>query len=392
MNEIEIDEGFEVEASPTFFGSGGGGGLVEEDEDDIEQLPQQDDESTMNDESTTAASSYISRGYSYVASNTKWVIIAMASFAVFFGIGIGLGYGPIGNSIYGNDDASSVSSVMAVDFAASDHGDKSDGGAKSGKSKSDKSSGAKAGKATLVPTQSPSSSPTRAPTMEPSKSPSRAPSGSPTSKPTEVAGPVGSRRLDLPPYVSTFSSSIRTRGYFFQAPIDFQIVGLNVPNEANEALQNVEVFIMDSQPPEFGASSSGGSVFYANMAPEDQVIATDICVPAGKWVGILGATGTTTMNNSYGAGCVGSSIDGQPIELRRFLTQQSIANAQTRQYSANGCTGQIARVDLFYVPESSECPASALGDISAMLESNNKDVMELSYDPDSVPPSDLVLD
>ena len=48
----------------------------------------------------------------------------------------------IGNSIYGNDDASSVSSAMAaVDFTASDHGDKSDGGAKSGKSKSDKSSG-----------------------------------------------------------------------------------------------------------------------------------------------------------------------------------------------------------------------------------------------------------
>ena len=55
-----------------------------------------------------------------------------------------------------------------------------------------------------------------------------------------------------------------------------------------------------------------------------KVIATDICVPAGKWVGILGATGTTTMNNSYGAGCVGSSIDGQPITLFRFLTQQSM--------------------------------------------------------------------
>ena len=118
MNENE-DGGFEVEASPTFFSSGGGGGLVEEDDDiDIEQLPQQYDESTMNDESTiAAASSYISRGYSYVASNTKWFVIAMASFAVFLGIGLGSGYG-IGN----------ISMV-------------SDGGAKSGKSKSDKLSG-----------------------------------------------------------------------------------------------------------------------------------------------------------------------------------------------------------------------------------------------------------
>jgi len=202
-----------------------------------------------------------------------------------------------------------------------------------------------------------------------------------------------SESLDLPPYVSTFSSSTRTRGYFFQAPIDFQIVGLNVPNEANEALQNVEVFIMDSQPPEFGASSSGGSVFYANMAPADQVIATDICVPAGKWVGILGATGTTTMRNSYSAsGCFGSSIGGQPIELRRFLTQQSIANTQTVRYSAEGCSNQIGRVDLLYVPESCECPASALGETPAVLEISDEDLMELSSDPNSVPPSDLVLD
>jgi len=141
MNEIEIDNGFEVEASPTFFSSSSGGALVEEDEDDTEQLHQQDDESTMNDESVDNETSYATAGYSYITSNIKWFVIAMASFAVFFGIGIGLGYGPIGNSIYGNDDASSVSSAMAVDFTASDHGGKSDGGAKSGKSKSDKSSG-----------------------------------------------------------------------------------------------------------------------------------------------------------------------------------------------------------------------------------------------------------
>ena len=133
MKNDNEDGGFEaIEVSPTFFGSSGGGGnLVEKDEGDIEQLPQQDDESTMNDESTiAAASSYISRGYSYVASNTKWVFVMAAAFVVFFSIGIGLGY-PIGNSIYGNDDASSVSSAMAVALM----------GAKSGKSKSDKSSG-----------------------------------------------------------------------------------------------------------------------------------------------------------------------------------------------------------------------------------------------------------
>lgn len=142
MDEIEDNIGIEIEA-PTAFG---GAALADEDtvqgydvEEENEQLPQ-DDES-MNDETVNNATSYATAGYSYITSNIKWFVIAMASFAVFFGIGIGLGYGPIGNSIYGNDDASSVSSAMAVEFTASDHGGKSGGGAKSGKSKSDKSSG-----------------------------------------------------------------------------------------------------------------------------------------------------------------------------------------------------------------------------------------------------------
>ena len=294
-----------------------------------------------------------------------------------------------------------------------------------GKSKSSESKSGKGSKSKMAKTSQPSIQPSTSsqpssqpsisavPSSQPSASsqPSSQPSGQPSSQPSVrlyVCMSISklylanfgndlyskcereeSESLDLPPYDRTFSSSL-TRGYFFQAPMDFQIVGLNVPNEANEALQNVEVIIMDSQPPEYPSSSSGGSVFYANMAPADQVIATDICVPAGKWVGILGATGNTIMRNSYAAGCFGSSIDGQPIQLRRFLTQQSIANAQTSQYSAEGCA-PIARVEVFYVPESCECPADALGDISAVLESNDMDVMELSSDPYSVPPSDLVL-
>ena len=139
MDEIEDNIGIEIEA-PTAFG---GAALADEDtvqgydvEEENEQLPQ-DDES-MNDETVNNATSYATAGYSYITSNIKWFVIAMASFAVFFGIGIGLGYGPIGNSIYGNDNDASVSAAMAVDFTTSDNGAKSGkgeggGGAKSGK-------------------------------------------------------------------------------------------------------------------------------------------------------------------------------------------------------------------------------------------------------------------
>jgi len=77
-------------------------------------------------------------------THIKWFVIAMASFTVFFGIGIGLGYGPIGNKIYGDNGASSVSSAMsAVDFTTLENG-----GAKSGKGEG--GGGAKSGKSSGV--------------------------------------------------------------------------------------------------------------------------------------------------------------------------------------------------------------------------------------------------
>ena len=128
MDEIEENIGIEIEAPTTF----GGAALADEDtvqgydEVDAEQL---DDES-MNDETVNNATSYATAGYSYITSNIKWFVIAMASFAVFLGIGIGSGYG-IDQKINGNDNgASSVSSALAVDFTTSEAG----ASAKSGKS------------------------------------------------------------------------------------------------------------------------------------------------------------------------------------------------------------------------------------------------------------------
>ena len=79
-------------------------------------------------------------------------------------------------------------------------------------------------------------------------------------------------------------------------------------------------------------------------------ISTSISVPAGKFVGILGATSSvssSTMYNSYGSGCFGSNIGGIPVQLNRLLTQQSIANAPTSLVSSEGC-GSIGRVELYY--------------------------------------------
>jgi len=139
MDEIEENIGIEIEAPTTFSGAAA---LADEDnvlEEDAEQL--NDDDESMNDESVTT--SYTAAGYSYITSNIKWFVIAMASFAVFLGIGIGSGYG-IDQKIYGNDNDASVSAAMAtVDFTTSENG-----GAKSGKGEG--GGGAKSGKSSGV--------------------------------------------------------------------------------------------------------------------------------------------------------------------------------------------------------------------------------------------------
>ena len=84
---------------------------------------------------------YATKGYSYITSNIKWFLIAIGSFAIFFGIGWGSGY-EIGDAIFwgGDNNESSVSSAMAADFTTSDNtggkSGKGEGGAKSGKSTS----------------------------------------------------------------------------------------------------------------------------------------------------------------------------------------------------------------------------------------------------------------
>jgi len=145
MDEIEENIGIEIEAPTTFSGAA----LADvdtvqgyDDEEDNEQLPQ-DDNNELNDESVNDATSYATAGYSYITSNIKWFVIAMASFAVFLGIGIGSGYG-IDQKIYGNDNDASVSAAMAtVDFTTSENG-----GAKSGKGEG--GGGAKSGKSSGV--------------------------------------------------------------------------------------------------------------------------------------------------------------------------------------------------------------------------------------------------
>ena len=54
--------------------------------------------------------------------------------------------------------------------------------------------------------------------------------------------------MPLPPFNNTFTASL-TRGFWFQAPVPFVIVGLAVPNESGQSHQVVEVIDLGAAPP-----------------------------------------------------------------------------------------------------------------------------------------------
>jgi PKD repeat protein len=132
--------------------------------------------------------------------------------------------------------------------------------------------------------------------------------------------------IPQPAYVSTFASATATRGFWFQSPTRFSVVAARVPDETNNGTQNVAIYRLAAAPPVFSLTASGGLEFVSLGQPSANNIPCVVSFDVGEFVGVLGACGTTTMQNSYGTplGLIPSSVLGSPCTLTRFGTQFNI--------------------------------------------------------------------
>jgi hypothetical protein len=55
-------------------------------------------------------------------------------------------------------------------------------------------------------------------------------------------------RLPIPDFSRTYSTMAGSRGLMFQAPVDFEVTGLRVPDEKKTGKQNVAAYVLASQP------------------------------------------------------------------------------------------------------------------------------------------------
>lgn len=155
--------------------------------------------------------------------------------------------------------------------------------------------------------------------------------------------------IPIPPYGSTYTGTVHTRGFWFTAPTRFSIIGARVPDETSHGLQNVAIYRMTGAPPVYTASTTGGLEFLSVGTASSTNIPCVVSFDAGEFVGVLGACGdASTMLNSYGtpSGSFQSSVLGQPTTLTRFITQTNIvSNSGLGPYSQT-TGGSVSRVEL----------------------------------------------
>ncbi|MFM1872971.1 MAG: hypothetical protein RL398_2393 [Planctomycetota bacterium] len=183
-----------------------------------------------------------------------------------------------------------------------------------------------------------------------------------------LASTALAQQIAVPAFGSTFTSTL-TRGFWFQAPTGFIITGLEVPNEALQPNQVVEVIDLGTAgpPPSYPTTITGTQLFYDNATPAGQIIPCSIPVAPGQYIGILGACnnalGSATSYNSYAtpAGAYQSTILGLPTTLTRFGTQSGIASNGGNQQCWQEPAGALARVNVYIAPLQGFATATPFG-------------------------------
>ena len=171
---------------------------------------------------------------------------------------------------------------------------------------------------------------------------------------TDNCGPVtatiGSATVGTAtPGPMTGSFSGNARGYWFTAPEDMTITGLNVSDAASGGDQNVQVMRFAAPIMAFpGTSNYDALLHYSNSTPGNGFIPVNIPVTAGDIIGILGTRDVTNVN-SYSQD-TDIDINGTSVPIARFLTQNPIHAVEAPQgsFSTEPASPNVSMVNFTY--------------------------------------------
>jgi hypothetical protein len=155
--------------------------------------------------------------------------------------------------------------------------------------------------------------------------------------------------IPLPGYGSAYSGNVR--GLWFTAPCNFRIVGVRVPTNASTGNQAVQIVRINTTIANFTWANTTTLFttlgYWYNVAGTG-IIACDIPVQTGDYIGVLGQRSTYT-NYSITGAPFASTLNGLPISLGRFGYQGSIASGSpaTSVWTEPGSYA-IGNVEVYY--------------------------------------------
>lgn len=182
--------------------------------------------------------------------------------------------------------------------------------------------------------------------------------------------------LPTSPFDRTFNATAgSSRGFYFQAPVQFTVTGLNVPNENKDAKQTVALFSMAKAPPtwpSFHTTTAADVRFFALDAPAGKAITfAPIVIQKGAWVAVLGGTGdgvVPQLSSSYSVREMPMNVLGHAFVARRFLTQSLLRNATAKAVGLGVATegigdGPCGRVEIYVTGQQAYGPSPQLSTV-----------------------------
>jgi hypothetical protein len=129
-----------------------------------------------------------------------------------------------------------------------------------------------------------------------------------------------------------------TYGFWFTAPKDFAILGLEVPSGGYEGTQFFMVVKLPSPPPEYREVSNDFEIlFLTQNNPAVGKIPVYIPITTGDIIGVFGEQGNFA---SLGSNGFVSEIDGLPVVLNPILLRQDPLEP-LQNYTSNSFIGRI---------------------------------------------------
>lgn len=150
-------------------------------------------------------------------------------------------------------------------------------------------------------------------------------------------------QMPMPAQTSTFTGN--SRGYWFTAPTNMVITGVEVPTTASSGNQNVAVLRLNATPPLFSATTNDFTqLFLTQNNSTSGMIPTKLAVATNDIIGVLGDRGGV---NSYSNVGNTTTIDSFTVPLTRLGMQFPLATTAPQQVWQEA-TSNISRVWLYY--------------------------------------------